>query len=119
MSGERRDQPEQEISIRRRGHELFVEEPTGPAGPAKPFSEYLRETPATPLSGGVKAGLWAVALVAALLFAAAVWRLINPPRPAPRRPRAGSASRRADETPRATPTVAARPTTPPNQEIRR
>jgi hypothetical protein len=50
--------------------ELFQE--TTPA-PRKPFSEYLRQTPATPLSAATKLFLWtASVLVTALLVAALV-----------------------------------------------
>lgn len=84
MSGERREQPEQEISIKRRGQDLFIDESPVSTGPSRPFSEFLRETPATPLPPGVKAALWAVSIVAALLFAAALWRLMNRPTPKPK-----------------------------------
>lgn len=120
MSGERRDQPEQEISIRRRGHELFVDDAVAPTGSGRPFSEFLRETPAAPLSAWVKAALWAVAIVAALLFAAALWRLINRPTPAaPRRarPRASSKAPKSVALIPA-PIVADRTPTPPDQEPR-
>jgi hypothetical protein len=124
MSGERRDHPEQEISIRRREHELFVQE-SASVGPVKSFPEYLRETPAAPLSTGLKAALWAVGLVAAILFAAALWRLVNrpTPRPAPGRGRTRASSpaapRKAAVAPPATPILAARITTSPNQEAPR
>ncbi|WP_337176779.1 hypothetical protein [Paludisphaera sp.] len=120
MSGERRDQAEQEVSIRRRGHELFVEE-QAPKGPSRPFAEVLRETPAAPLSGLVKAALWAIAIVAALLFAAALWRLINRPNPKPprrARPRASAKAPRAAATSVAPPAIALRPSTPTDQEPR-
>ncbi|AMV40324.1 hypothetical protein [Planctomyces sp. SH-PL62] len=125
MSGERRDHPEQEISIKRRGNELFVQDSAASGGPVKRFSEYLRETPATPLPGWVKAALWALALVAALLFAAALWRLVNRPTPRPparkARPKASSrvAPRKTDWTLPPAPIAAARFTPPPNQEIPR
>lgn len=118
MSGERRDQAEQEVSIRRRGHELFVDDDVARAGPSRPFSDFLRETPAAPLSSGVKAALWAVAIVAALLFAAALWRLINRPTPtAPRRARPRASAKAAAPIP-ATPTVAGRTPPPIDQEPR-
>lgn len=124
MSGERRDHPEQEISIKQRGRELFVPESVASGGPVKRFSEYLRETPASPIPLWVKAGLWAVALVAALLFAAALWRLVNRPTPRPPsrkgRPKASRvAPRKAAWTLPPTPIVAARFTTLPNQETPR
>jgi len=78
MSAAHRDEPEQEISIRRREHELFrshADEP--PEGPIRSFAEYLRNTPSTPLGPGVRAVLWALAAVVALLFAAALWRSIS------------------------------------------
>jgi hypothetical protein len=78
MSAAHRDEPEQEISIRRREHELFrshADEP--PGGSTRPFAEYLRDTPPAPLGPGAKAVLWILASVVALLFAAALWRSIN------------------------------------------
>src|SRR5689334_2158571 len=55
--------------------ELFEDlGPAGPGadGPRKPFADYVRETPAEPLSGGVKALLWAAAIVVALILVAAL-----------------------------------------------
>jgi hypothetical protein len=86
MVSERRNMPEQERSIKERGKELFVERrdesPDRP--PVKPFAVYLRETPATPLSGGVKALLWIVGILVLLLFVAAIWRVQRRPRTRPR-----------------------------------
>jgi hypothetical protein len=89
MPSESGNLPEQEISIKARAHELFVgSEPAGVAPPVKPFPVYLRETPAVPISGTIKAVLWMVAIIVALLFIAAVWRLMvrqgrqRPPAPA-------------------------------------
>lgn len=123
MSGERRDQAEQEVSIRRRAGELFVDADADSAsrGPSRPFSEILRETPAAPLSGAVKAALWAVAILAALLFVAALWRLINRPNPAaPRRSRPRGAARapKAAALPGTPPTIALGMSTPTDQEPR-
>lgn len=104
MPGERREQPGQEISIKRRGHDLFIDE-TAPSttGPSRPFSEFLRDTPANPLSAGVRAALWAVAIVAAILFAAALWRLANPPTPKPKpKPTAPRKARPKATTPKKT-----------------
>lgn len=78
MSAARHDEPEQEISIRRREHELFrshADDPSAP--PTRPFTEYLRDTPSAPLPTWVKAVLWALAVVVALLFAAALARTFN------------------------------------------
>ena len=97
MPAESHNLPEQEISIKARSHELFVK--SGPdldTRSVKPFPVYLRETPAIPISGAVKALLWIVAIVVALLFIAAVWRLIvrhgTQRQRAPARPRAAPAS---------------------------
>jgi hypothetical protein len=77
MPSESGNLPEQEISIKARAHELFVgSEPAGVAPPVKPFPVYLRETPAVPISGTIKAVLWMVGIIVALLFIAAVWRLM-------------------------------------------
>ncbi len=82
MSQPRGDQREQEISIKQREGELFRSQGDDlQAGSTKPFSEYLRETPADPLPSWVKAALWAVGVVVALLFAAALWRLQSKPAP--------------------------------------
>ncbi|WP_165070733.1 hypothetical protein [Paludisphaera rhizosphaerae] len=121
MSGERREQPGQEISIKRRGHDLFIDE-TAPSttGPSRPFSEFLRDTPAKPLSAGVKAALWAVSIVAAMLFAAALWRLVNRPTPkpsAPRKARTKSTTPKKTDADHSAPPPIARFSTLTDQEI--
>ena len=128
MSGERHEQTEQEISIKRRGHDLFVDESAPSTGPTRPFAEFLRETPAAPLSAGVKAALWALSIVAALLFAAALWRLVNRPTPKPaaatKKTRSRSAPKKrtqpkkADADEQAPPRIA-RLSPPTDQETRR
>jgi hypothetical protein len=69
---------EQEQSIRARKEELYDEQPAParPVGtePKKPFAVYVRETPAAPLSGLVKAALWAVGAVVVLLLIATLLR---------------------------------------------
>lgn len=77
MVSERRNMPEQERSIKDRGNALFVEPGAQDADrtPAKPFAVYLRETPADPMSPGVKALLWVIGVVVFLLFAASLWRI--------------------------------------------
>lgn len=63
----------QEQSIKARKHQLFEdEEPVGGGGSSVPFEELLRTTPAEPLSGPVKAMLWAIGVVVALLLAASL-----------------------------------------------
>lgn len=75
MPSQPRDMPEQEHSIKARSHELFVEEtPIGPGRASKPFKEFLRNTPAQPLSGGIKAIFWAVGIIVGVLFLVALWR---------------------------------------------
>ncbi len=50
----------QEQSIKARKHQLFeADAPTGEVGSGRPFKEFVRTTPAEPLSGLVKAALWA------------------------------------------------------------
>jgi hypothetical protein len=68
--------PEQELSIRQREQELFVEpqEALPAEPPVKPFPIYLRETPAHPMSTGVKVILWIVGITVLLLFGYALWR---------------------------------------------
>jgi hypothetical protein len=65
----------QEQSIKARKNELFEEEARNAeegVGPVRPFRAYLRETPAAPLSLGVKASLWGTGAVVGLLFVAAI-----------------------------------------------
>jgi len=83
MGSERRSMPEQELSIREREQELFVEpqEAPAPRPPAKPFPIYLRETPANPMATEVKVILWIVGIAVLLLFGAALWRTHRPSRP--------------------------------------
>jgi hypothetical protein len=74
MASERQNMSEQEISIKAREHELYVPDADPNAKQVKPFSVYLRETPAEPLSLTTKAILWTVGTAVALLFLAACWR---------------------------------------------
>ena len=82
MPSERRSMPEQELSIKEREQELYDEpheaQPVKP--PVKPFPIYLRETPAVPLSSGVKATLWIVGILVLLLLLVALWRTQRPSR---------------------------------------
>jgi len=82
MGSERRSMPEQELSIRERDQELFVEPQDTPAAepPVKPFPIYLRETPANPMSTEVKVILWIVGIAVLLLFGVALWRTQRPSR---------------------------------------
>jgi hypothetical protein len=120
MPAARHDDPEQEISIRRREHELFRSQDVS-AAPTRPFAEYLRETPSTPLPTWVLAILWAVALVVVLLFAASLWRSFHKARArAPRKPPTASSPRAPTNDPIAA--TSPRPdllSTPPNQESQR
>jgi hypothetical protein len=74
-------------SIKVRKSHLF--EPTD-EGPAEvlPFEEFLRSTPPTPLSPGVKAALWVVGAIVALLFLAALLSVGRSSRPRGRADRA-------------------------------
>ena len=62
----------QEQSIKARKNELFEEEREDPGGPRRPFRAYLQDTPATPMSVGVKASLWGTGAVVGLLFVGAI-----------------------------------------------
>jgi hypothetical protein len=90
---------EQEQSIRERKQLLFEEDeaPTRPAlepEPVKPFPEYLRTTPAAPLSGLARAILWGAGLLVVLLFVAALVKMGNrPAKPTPTRAPAASSPR--------------------------
>jgi hypothetical protein len=61
----------QEQSIKARKNELFVEEEVQ-TGPRKKMRDYLKETPAAPLSKNVKLMLWGSAAPVVLLFVAAL-----------------------------------------------
>jgi hypothetical protein len=78
------DRVTQEQSIKDRKKQLYdVDAPLVPEGSSRPFKEFLRDTPAAPLAGGVKAMLWAVGVVVVLLLAAALFKgLGGPKRPA-------------------------------------
>ena len=71
---------EQELSIRERKQLLFdADEPAGPsadAPPRRPFAEYLRTTPAAPLSPMARNSLYAVGAVVLLLFLAALLKVL-------------------------------------------
>ncbi len=73
MASERQNMSEQEISIKAREHEVFI--PKEEIKPVKPFTVYLRETPAKPCSPLIKTILWIVGIVVGVLFLAALWRL--------------------------------------------
>lgn len=62
----------QEQSIKARKHQLFETDEAVAAGPRQSFAECLRQTPAAPLSGPLKAGLWAVGTLVIFLLAAAL-----------------------------------------------
>jgi hypothetical protein len=94
MSAARHDEPEQEVSIRQREHELFRSQDDSTSPTTRPFVEYLRETPPAPLPTWVLAVLWASAFVVALLFVAALWRSVHRAKArAPRKPPTTSSSR--------------------------
>ena len=73
---------EQEQSIKDRKKLLFDDDPppkfTGPIVERKPFAVHLRQTPAEPLSTGVKAMLWVAGIAVGLLLAGAAWRSAQP-----------------------------------------
>jgi hypothetical protein len=87
MSPQSRNVPEQEQSIKDRAHELFVEVREAAPRPTKPFSVYLRETPAQPFSTFTQVVFWMLGIVVATLFLAALWRVshrhLATPRTAP------------------------------------
>jgi hypothetical protein len=77
MPSESRNVPEQELSIKARAYELYLK-PSNPTSTklVKPFPVYLRETPAVPFSTLTKVALWIVGIIVALLFLAALWRVL-------------------------------------------
>jgi hypothetical protein len=76
----------QEQSIKARKHQLF--EPDAPAfevGSGRSFRDFVRTTPAAPLSGLTRAALWAAGVVLALVAVAALIKTFGrPPQAAPR-----------------------------------
>ncbi len=99
MPSQPRNMPEQEHSIKVRSNELYVEDaPIVAPRTTRPFPEYLRDTPAQPLSAGFKALIVAVGIVVAILFAVALWRVVNRhgSRPQARRPAARAAALHVD-----------------------
>ena len=73
MAGEASAQREkQDQSIKARKNELFVEEQALQTGPRKKLRDYLKDTPAAPLSKNVKLSLWGSAVPVVLLFVAAL-----------------------------------------------
>jgi len=73
MAGEASAQREkQDQSIKARKKELFVEEHALQTGPRKKLRDYLKDTPAAPLSKNVKLSLWGSAVPVVLLFVAAL-----------------------------------------------
>jgi hypothetical protein len=86
MRPDRRNMPEQELSIKEREKELFVEpqEPPPPKPEVKPFAVYLQETPADPMPSQAKAILWTVGAIVLILLALAIWRSQRSTRPRPK-----------------------------------
>jgi hypothetical protein len=87
MPNQPHDQPEQELSIKERSHELFLKlgPPEGSIA-SKSFGVHLRETAAQPLSTVTTSILWIAGVIVAVLFLATVFRIIQrhngPPRSA-------------------------------------
>jgi hypothetical protein len=78
MAGEASAQREkQDQSIKARKNELFVEEQVLQTGPRKKLRDYLKDTPAAPLSKNVKLSLWGSAVPVVLLFVVALFSLGN------------------------------------------
>lgn len=87
---------EQEQTIRSRKQLLFdADEPVvaddGPWKPSKSFAEYLRETPASPLSGMAKAALWGAGAIVLLLLVITLMKT-NSGRSTPKPPAPGHSS---------------------------
>ena len=75
-------EPNEEQSIKARARLIYDDEPlvSGSSTPRKPFSEYLRETPPTPLSPLLKGLLYALGILVTLLLIGA---LVKGPKPKP------------------------------------
>jgi hypothetical protein len=79
----------QEQSIKARKHQLFEADESAAVGSGRPFKDFLRTTPAAPLSGLTKAALWAAAVVVVLVLIATLFKTFHrPPKAAPRPPAA-------------------------------
>jgi hypothetical protein len=76
----------QEQSIKARKHQLFEADAPVQVGSGRPFREFLRTTPAAPLSGLTRAALWAAGVVVALVLVAALFKTFNRPPKAVSRP---------------------------------
>jgi hypothetical protein len=88
---------EQEQTIRSRKQLLFdADEPVvtddGPSKPRKSFAEYVRETPASPLTGMAKAGLWGAGAIVLLLLVITIMKTSGGSAPKPSTPGHGSIS---------------------------
>jgi hypothetical protein len=88
----------QEQSIKARKHQLF--EPDAPAfevGSGRSFKDFVRTTPATPMSGLTRAALWAAGVIVALVLVAAMIKTFHrPPQIAPRPARRAAGAGRPD-----------------------
>jgi hypothetical protein len=73
MAIKRGNLEDQESSIKSRANEVFSD--ADDLVTVKSFNEYLQETPATPLAPEMKALLWVVALIVAMLFVGAILRV--------------------------------------------
>jgi hypothetical protein len=74
----------QEQSIKARKHQLFEADAPVEVGSGRPFKEFVRTTPATPLSGLIKAVLWTAGVVVVLVLVGALFKTFHhPPRSAP------------------------------------
>lgn len=62
----------QDASIKVRKSQLFEKEQAATATVVRPFADYLKSTPPSPISPGIKAALWATAVLVGLLFLAAL-----------------------------------------------
>jgi hypothetical protein len=76
----------QEQSIKARKHQLFeADTPAAASSSSRPFHEFLRTTPAAPLSGLTRTLLWIAAAVVVLVLIAALLKTFHHPGPTPGR----------------------------------
>ena len=74
------DRQTQEQSIKDRKKQLYEAEAPASVESSLPFKDFLRTTPAAPLSIGVKAALWILGVIVVLLLVGALMKGMGGPK---------------------------------------